>query len=103
MPCLRTLSLAAAAVVALASAAVAETRIFIIENSDGYGIDGCLSTGAPCGERIATLWCQSHNYARALDFGRVENSGMTPISSGSTRPPCTGPLCAPVVAITCSR
>jgi len=85
-----------------ASAATADTRIFIIENSDGYGIDGCLASGAPCGERVATAWCRSHAYSRALDFGRVENEPLLHASSVS-RPACSGEECQKVVAITCSR
>jgi hypothetical protein len=31
----------------------AEKRLFIIANeADGYGVDNCLATGAPCGIRI---------------------------------------------------
>lgn len=100
----RLLAAVLLAMVAFASEARAETRIFLIDSSDGYGVDACLATGAPCGERIATAWCRAHDYDRAIDFGRVANDAMTPISSGSVASPaCHGPLCPPVVAITCSR
>jgi hypothetical protein len=100
----RSLAAALVALLALSAEARAETRIFLIDSSDGYGIDACLATGAPCGERIATAWCRAHQYDRAIDFGRVANDAMTPISSGSAGgPSCHGPLCPPVVAITCSR
>lgn len=87
----------------LSTAALADTRIFIIDNSDGYGVDSCLASGAPCGERVATAWCRSHDYARALDFGRVENEPLVPAAAGAPRAECSGPLCASAVAITCSR
>ncbi|WP_454915868.1 hypothetical protein [Xanthobacter sediminis] len=98
---IRALVLAGAAL--LSTAALADTRIFIIDSSDGYGVDGCLASGAPCGEPVATAWCHSHDYARALDFGRVENEPLVPASSGTPRAECTGPLCEGAVAITCSR
>jgi hypothetical protein len=37
------------------TAAQAEKRVFIIaNNSDGYGVDRCLATGASCGLPVAT-------------------------------------------------
>lgn len=96
-------ALAAAGAVLLSAAAMADTRIFIIDSSDGYGVDGCLASGAPCGEQVATAWCRSHDYAHALDFGRVENEPLVPASSGPPRASCAGPLCDGAVAITCSR
>ncbi|MFG1480569.1 hypothetical protein V5F53_18215 [Xanthobacter sp. V4C-4] len=96
-------ALVVASVALLSTAALADTRIFIIDNSDGYGIDSCLASGAPCGERVATAWCRSHDFSRALDFGRVENEPLAPASTGGVHAECTGPLCASAVAITCSR
>ncbi|QTL05500.1 hypothetical protein J5J86_09555 [Aquabacter sp. L1I39] len=99
-------SLILAALVTLAGgAARAETRIFLIENSDAYGIDRCLAEGEPCGERLATAWCRSHDYSRALDYGRVASAGpLTPIASPpANRAACAGPLCPSVVTITCNR
>ncbi len=99
-------SLILAALVTLASgAAHAETRIFLIENSDAYGIDRCLADGEPCGERLATAWCRTHDYNRALDYGRVASaSPITPVANPHTsHATCTGPLCPGVVTITCTR
>lgn len=99
-------SLIVAALLILASGtARAETRIFLIENSDAYGIDRCLAEGEPCGERLATAWCRSHDYNRVLDYGRVASAGpLTPIASApANRPSCTGALCPGVVTITCNR
>lgn len=105
MTSIRALILLMAASFAFASGASADTRIFLIDNSDGYGIDGCLASGGSCGETIAAAWCRSHNYARALDFGRAETGMPTPISSGATlsQATCSGPYCPTVVAITCTR
>ncbi|MFG1465205.1 hypothetical protein V5F77_20175 [Xanthobacter sp. DSM 24535] len=97
--------LLAAALMLFSSAASAETRIFLIENSDAYGVDMCLANGERCGEQVATAWCRTHNYSRALDFGRVADaSGIVPIASTQTpRAVCTGSNCPAVVAITCTR
>ncbi|MDI4665960.1 hypothetical protein K9U40_16755 [Xanthobacter autotrophicus] len=102
MQSIRTLVVAAAASLSLTALAEADTRIFIIDNSDGYGIDRCLSSGAPCGERIAVAWCRSHDYDRVIDFGRVAETAPTPMRTAAPAA-CTGPLCPEAVAITCSR
>ena len=49
-----------------ATAAQAEKRTFIIaNNSDGYGVDRCLATGARCGAAVATAYCKSHDFMEA--------------------------------------
>jgi hypothetical protein len=56
-----------------ATAAQAEKRVFIIaNNSDGYGVDRCLATGASCGAAVATAYCQSRNYTEAASFRKVD-------------------------------
>lgn len=92
-------------VLAGSTGARAETRIFLIDNSDGYGVDSCLASGAPCGERIAAAWCRSHSYTSAIDFGRVDGEFTASVRSASTGrgAACTGEMCPVVVAITCSR
>ncbi len=113
----------AAALVSLAGAASAETRIFLLENSDGYGVDTCLANGEPCGEQLASAWCRAHDYKAALDFGQVTGSTTdatgavrpaggitetaapqaTPLPAKAARAACVGKLCPSMVAITCSR
>ena len=47
--------LAAAALACLGAVpAGAETRIFIIENHSDYGVDQCLTSGARCGQVVAS-------------------------------------------------
>src|SRR5437016_13751621 len=69
------------------SAAQAEKRTFIVaNNSDGYGVDRCLATGASCGAAVATAYCQSREYARAESFRKVEReeiTGIVPATIGS--------------------
>ena len=66
------------ALLSMASSAIAETRTFVLRNSpDGYGIDQCLASGASCGRMVATSYCQSHDFAEAASFRRVERSEIT--------------------------
>ncbi len=88
----------------MAGGAQAETRIFLIDSSNTYGVDSCLSSGESCGAQIAAAWCRSHDYARALDFGPVDRNGPAIQLSGTTAPACRADEeCPAVVAITCSR
>jgi hypothetical protein len=72
----------------LSTAAHAEKRTFIIaNNSDGYGVDRCLATGARCGVPVATAYCQSRDYIRAASFRRVDRyeiTGGVPVTSGAS-------------------
>src|SRR5713101_2084018 len=71
----------------MSSAAQAEKRTFIIaNNSDGYGVDRCLATGASCGIPVATAYCQSRDYVRAASFRRVDRdeiTGAVPVTNGT--------------------
>ncbi len=91
-----------AAVLFCAAAAQAEKRVFIIAaNADGYGIDHCLATGAPCGEAAANFYCRSRAFAQALSFRKVDRDDITGAipSTGS----CRGADCDNFVAIECAR
>jgi hypothetical protein len=72
---------------AFTTAALAETRTFIIaNNSDGYGVDRCLATGASCGVPVASAYCRSRDYARAGSFRKVdpgEITGAVPVTNGT--------------------
>ena len=71
--------------VILASTAQAEKRTFIVaNNSDAYGVDRCLATGASCGAAAASAYCQSRNYARAESFRKIEREEITGVVSEST-------------------
>jgi hypothetical protein len=95
---------AAAAVLLSAAAAQAEKRMFIIANDgDGYGVDRCLASGAPCGAAVATSYCKSRQFAQALAFRKVDRDDITgaiPTGDPST---CKGGTCDNFVAIECSR
>lgn len=93
---------AALAATVLAHPAAAETRIFVIANNGGYGVDRCLSGGEPCGASVATAYCQAQSFALARSFRKVDRdeiTGAVPASAGV----CHGGACDEFVAIECSR
>ena len=95
--------LACAFLFAAASAASADSRVFIIANqADGYGVDQCLARGEKCGVHAARSYCQSRDFAQALSYRRVdpdEITGSVPRSAGN----CNHGGCNEYVAITCER
>lgn len=102
---LRPALLAFAATLAFAptvASAADAPNIFVVDMSDGYGIDTCVANGAACGQAIADAWCRVHDFDRASSFGRVK-SDAHPLSSTAkaVRTACTGSSCPDSVAITC--
>lgn len=93
----------AGALLISATAALAETRVFIIANhADGYGIDQCLAKGDRCGAHAARSYCQSRDFAQASSYRRVdpdEITGSVPKDSAN----CPHGGCDEYVAITCQR
>jgi hypothetical protein len=92
------------AFLALSAPAQAETQIFVVNGSDGYGIDRCLASGESCGQAAAAALCRSYQYARVVTFGRVDPSEITGgKATGANLARCEGSGCPETVAITCSR
>ena len=87
-----------------ASAASADSRVFIVANqADGYGVDECLARGDQCGAHAARSYCQSREFAQATAYRRVdpdEITGAVPSDGGDK---CSGHGCGDYVAITCQR
>lgn len=87
-----------------ASAAFADSRVFIIANqSDGYGVDRCLADGDKCGAHAALSYCKSRDFAQATAYRRVdpdEVTGSIPKPAGGH---CARGGCDEFVAITCQR
>jgi hypothetical protein len=94
----------ALAVVLSASAASADSRVFIVANqSDGYGVDRCLANGEKCGAHAALSYCKSRDFAQATAYRRVdpdEVTGSIPKPVGGS---CAHGGCNEFVAITCQR
>jgi hypothetical protein len=93
-----------AALLALATPAQAETKTFLIDSSDGYGIDRCLVSGEACGRAAATALCRANAFAKVVDYGRMEPGEITgTLPGGLPLKVCQGPSCPVQVAITCTR
>ncbi|MCC6948493.1 MAG: hypothetical protein IT539_12060 [Bradyrhizobiaceae bacterium] len=87
---------------AAAVPAQAETRIFVVNGNDGYGIDRCLAAGEPCGTLAANALCRAREFAQAVNFGRVDPKEITgAVPEGLTH--CAAKGCTETVAITCAR
>ncbi len=87
-----------------ATAAQAERRIFIIaNNSDGYGVDRCLASGAACGAAAATAYCKSREFAQAVSYRKVDKDEITGAVPTTTAQTCRGGTCDQYVAIVCTR
>jgi hypothetical protein len=86
-----------------ASAASADSRVFIIANqSDGYGVDQCLANGDKCGAHAARSYCQSRDFAQATSYRRVDPDEITG-SVPTAGEICNHAGCNEYVAITCQR
>ncbi len=96
-------ALISAAFLLTASAASAETKIFIIANeANAYGVDRCLAKGDKCGAHAARAYCQSREFAMASAYRLVdpdEITGSVPKSGAN----CGHGHCDEYVAITCQR
>ena len=85
-------------------AAHADKRMFIVANdADGYGVDRCLISNAPCGTMVANSYCHSHEYDQALSFQKVDRGDITGATPASGPGSCQGRQCDEFVAIECTR
>ncbi len=92
-----------AAALSVSVSAQAERRIFIIANdADGYGIDRCLASGAPCGAAAAAAYCRSREFVKAGSFRKVDRDDITG-AVPARGVACKGGICNEFVAIECSR
>ena len=77
--------------------------MFIIANdADGYGIDRCLASGAPCGAAAANAYCKGHEFAEATSYRKVDRDDITGAIPTGGSGGCRGNTCD-VVAIVCTR
>jgi hypothetical protein len=94
----------ACAVLLAASAASADSRVFIIANqAHGYGVDQCLASGDKCGAHAARSYCQSREFAVATAYRGVDPEEITGAVPSGGIDKCTGSSCSEYVAITCQR
>ncbi|MBS7541553.1 hypothetical protein [Ancylobacter oerskovii] len=103
-PMLRSALLAAAFSAAIPAFTLAETadKIFVVDMSDGYGVDNCVATGGACGQAIADAWCRVHDFQHAVSFGKVTSDALRlSVAAKTAQTTCTGGSCRDTVAITC--
>jgi hypothetical protein len=100
---MRSLFLAGAVALG-ASAAFADTRVFIVANqADGYGVDQCLARGEKCGAHAARAYCQQRDFAQAVSYRRVDADEITGSIPSNVTGSCGHSGCNEYVAITCER
>lgn len=101
---MRCLLAAATAAALFGAAAHSEERTFIVANNpDSYGVDRCLASGARCGTPVATAYCRSHEFLRALSFHKLDRDDITGAITKAKALICRGGACAAFVAIECTR
>jgi len=89
-----------AALVAAPPAFAQNVESFIVANDDGYGVDSCLESGAPCGQPIANAWCEANGYSQAIEFRKQLPTDIT----GSIDTPTEVAAAQPhAVIITCQK
>jgi hypothetical protein len=96
---LRTFAIALA-LLAAPPALAQNLASFVVANDDGYGVDTCLTSGAACGQPVATAWCVANGYQRSIDFRPQTAADMTGDIAGPTRIAAREPS---AVVITCEK
>ena len=95
--------LAAGLCLGFVTSASAERRMFFVANdSDGYGIDRCLASGAKCGTAVANAYCKRQSFAEAATFHKADQSDITSTILAEGADSCRSSSCD-VVAIVCTR
>lgn len=67
-------------------AAHAAENVFVIADTEGYGIMDCLTDGKSCGRVVADAWCEAHGFGAARAFGRASDvTAAIPVSTAQTK------------------
>ena len=90
------------ALAAGAAYAQSETRIFIVSShANDYRAARCVTEGEKCGEAMASAYCRSREFARAISHRKIPRQEITGgVPAAST---CNGGKCEEFVAIECAR
>lgn len=99
-----TAAISAAGLALAPAAALAQgaEKIFVVDMSDGYGVDSCVTAGGACGQAIADAWCRVHDFERAVSYGKVTSDALRlSVSTKTAQTTCTSGTCPDTVAITC--
>src|SRR2546428_11404254 len=84
----------ASAFLLAASAASADSRVFIVANqADGYGVDECLSRGEKCRAHAGRPYRQAREFGQATPYrrGDPDEGPRAGPEDGGDR--CSGPGC----------
>ncbi|WP_322518390.1 hypothetical protein SR870_02945 [Rhodopseudomonas palustris] len=97
-------ALVACLVLLSASAASADSRVFIIANQpDGNGVDQCLAKSERCGAHAALAYCKERDFVQATAYRRVDPDEVTGAVPKTVGAACLRGGCDEYVAITCQR
>jgi hypothetical protein len=65
--------LVAAAYQGASRAAPARDAVYLISDSEGYGLVDCIAQKRECGKIVADGWCEAHGHGPATAFGAAED------------------------------
>jgi hypothetical protein len=70
-----------------------QQRVFLIPQTDGYGLGDCLAEGRECGKIVADAWCESKGFTRAASYGVASPTDFTgTVSTRAASAPPPAPL-----------
>jgi len=79
-------ALAAASHGELRAAPSAPRAVYVLSDSDGYGLADCIAQKSECGKIVADSWCEAHGHGRALAFGGAEDvTGAIDVAASDRR------------------
>ncbi len=88
------------AVAAHSTASAASRNTFVIDETEGYGITDCLTSGKSCGRVVADAWCEAHGLGAAIAYGKADDVTATILAARTGETP-TG-VRAGAVIVSCA-
>ena len=86
-PLLAGLLVAAAYQGASRAAPAPGNAVYLISDSEGYGLVDCIVQKRECGKIVADGWCEAHGHGPAVGFGVAEDvTGAISASSSASKP-----------------
>jgi hypothetical protein len=63
----------------------ARQSVYLLSDSDGYGLAECITQKRDCARIVADSWCEAHGHGPATAFGSADLTGaISKASSEST-------------------
>ena len=86
-PLLAGLLVAAAYQGASRAAPAPRNAVYVISDSEGYGLVECIVQKRDCGKIVADGWCEAHGHGPAVGFGVADDvTGAISASSSASKP-----------------